>query len=108
MQIFKIRNKAGLFSTGGMSPRFSKKGKNWAGRGPLSAHLNLLSKSSVYRDCEIVTYELAETVAVSAEVLMQESLMRKAEREAKEKARIQAWREEQDRKHYERLKKQFG
>ena len=41
--IYKIRRRIdGLFSTGGSTPSWSKKGKTWAGLGPLSNHLNLV------------------------------------------------------------------
>ena len=42
MTIFKIRNAAGLYSTGGMNPRWTKRGKTWVAMNHLTAHLTLL------------------------------------------------------------------
>jgi hypothetical protein len=42
MNVYKIRDKeTGLFSTGGMDPTFTKKGKVWTGIGPLKAHITM-------------------------------------------------------------------
>jgi len=110
MQIFKIKNtKTGLFSSGGMDPRFTKEGKTWTSRRALSLHLNLLHrKKDVYADCEVVICEVVEVEATPVSIMMDESLARAAEREAKAKERIRQWQLERDRQHFERLKKQFG
>lgn len=39
MEAFKIKNKDGLFSTGGTNPRFTKRGKTWGNLAHLSSHL---------------------------------------------------------------------
>lgn len=39
MKLFKIMNRDGLFSTGGMRPRWSKRGKTWNSIGHLKCHL---------------------------------------------------------------------
>lgn len=47
--LFKIRDKnTGLFSTGGMYPSWTTKGKTWNGMGPLKSHLNQFMKSKNY------------------------------------------------------------
>lgn len=57
MLVFKIRDIAtGMFSTGGTSPHFTKKGKVWAAPNHVSAHLNLVN----YKNAEVVTYEIVE------------------------------------------------
>jgi len=42
MTLFKIRNPQGLFSTGGSTPRWSKRGKTWVALNHLNAHLTLV------------------------------------------------------------------
>jgi hypothetical protein len=67
--MYKIRRKSdGKFSTGGLTPRFTKKGKVWTEVQYLKSHLNMLKKwREVYRsryedepfpyiDCEIVGF----------------------------------------------------
>jgi hypothetical protein len=84
MTVYKIRRKSdGLFSTGGIAPAFSPKGKTWTNRGALTNHLVLIrgqierarryielypqsysrinsSLSTLYNDCEVVEFELVE------------------------------------------------
>lgn len=81
MKVYKIQRKSdGLFSTGGMSPTFSKTGKTWNAIGHLKNHLNQFIRvftwdketrkgeykdtiGDVYTGCEIVTYELVSSTA---------------------------------------------
>lgn len=91
MRFFRIRRKSdGLFSVGGQSPKFTKKGKIWQGLGPLKNHLNLLLQDYmrnlrfkrdqkhpyyesyknfdvvfIYQDCELVEYEPTETAVTN-------------------------------------------
>lgn len=64
MLCYKIKNKDGLFSTGGKSPKFKKKGKSWSSLGHLKNHLTLVNEypnfHNIYKDCVVVTYELTE------------------------------------------------
>lgn len=109
--IYKIRNKkSGLFSKGGLSPSFSKKGKIWNGIGPLKLHFNQFIGSTYYEDCEVVEYELVEAeVAVSdCSDWMQASLERRKQREQERKIKAQQWRVEQELRELERLRKKFG
>lgn len=60
--IFRIRqDKTGLFSSGGIRPSFSKKGKIWKARGHLSNHFAQFNdRNDVYKDCTVVEYEIRE------------------------------------------------
>lgn len=73
MKIYKIRNNVtGLYSLGSRSPSWGKKGKIWTSNNGLSNHFNLVGYDqvpSVYRDCEIVEYELVETEVASSSVI---------------------------------------
>ena len=40
--VYKIRNKAGLYSTGGSKPSWSKRGKTWVALNHVNAHLTLI------------------------------------------------------------------
>jgi len=45
---YKIRdNNTGLFSEGGINPKFSKNGKTWSTEGHCKAHLTLLKERNV-------------------------------------------------------------
>ncbi len=68
MKLYKIRDKkTGLFSMGGVYPRFTTKGKIWNGSGPIKSHLTQMKhyvkyyqSSNYYEDCEVVILELKE------------------------------------------------
>ena len=46
---YKIRdNDSGLFSEGGLLPKFSKSGKTWVSRGALKSHLTMLKDSELF------------------------------------------------------------
>ena len=114
--IYKIRSKkTGLFSKGGSTPSFSKKGKIWNGIGPLKLHFNqFIGRGYIgrgyYEDCEVVEYELVEAeVAVSdCSEWMEASKERQEQREMERKIRAQQWRVAQEMKELERLRKKFG
>ena len=57
---YKIINNEGLFSTGGYSPHFSKKGKIWKKISHLKAHLNQGRVKMYYSeaDCKIIKYDM--------------------------------------------------
>jgi hypothetical protein len=42
MKVYKIRNKEGLFSTGGLYPQWRKVGKTWVTLSHIRAHLTML------------------------------------------------------------------
>jgi len=57
---YKIINRDGLFSTGGMSPTFNKTGYIWNDIKQLKNHLSLFKygKWDMYKGCKIVSYEV--------------------------------------------------
>lgn len=69
MNIFKIRDReTGLFSTGGMSPGWSKKGKTWTARGHVTSHLTQFNsnpygrgRATTYDNADVVEFEVVET-----------------------------------------------
>ena len=69
MNVYKIRFPDGTFSTGGSSPKRSKKGKTWNSLGNIKSHLRLLWKQSCYQDAEIIVFEVTEvdtgTISIS-------------------------------------------
>lgn len=88
MKIYKIRRKSdGLFSTGGLTPRFTKTGKTWNQIGHLKSHFTLLNEDrdyiikhnemfrsarripdgalEIYEGCEIVEIE-TETISTDS------------------------------------------
>lgn len=65
MKVFKIRHKeTGLFSTGGLSPTWSKQGKVWQRLSYVHNHISMFVESyrpnSVYKDAEVVEAEITE------------------------------------------------
>lgn len=52
MPTYKIRNAAGRYSTGGDTPKWTKKGKSWGTLSALKAHINLVNSRwlSLVRD----------------------------------------------------------
>jgi hypothetical protein len=71
MKIYKIRNKdTGLFSKGGMTPYWSKKGKTWNSFGHLKLHLSQMvkidyyTKQVTYRAKDLDKWEIIEIEVV--------------------------------------------
>lgn len=52
IKIYKIENKDGMFSTGTMHPRWTKKGKIWQSFGAVKRHLRQFCNTSGIRDGE--------------------------------------------------------
>ena len=50
MKVYKIRNKEGLYSTGGLSPRWSSVGKTWVALQHINSHLNMIMKHYQHRN----------------------------------------------------------
>lgn len=108
--IYKIRRDDGLFSTGGMSPSFTVKGKIWRQKGHLHNHLNQVHGASrVYAGCDIVTFEVVETEVNRTGI--NEYLDNRAQRLQQQAAEQQAAREARERKErhtaYLKLKAEF-
>lgn len=65
--VYKIRNKQGLYSTGGAHPTFTKSGKTWKTKGALNNHFNVLFETDHWRQfdpyngCELVEIEVLES-----------------------------------------------
>jgi hypothetical protein len=116
-KVYKIRSKkTGLFSTGGSSPRWSKKGKIWAGSGPLNNHLNVIKEYGGYgkivydrEEAELVEYELIEQEISST--ALAEHIKGVEDRIQQREDQRNKWQEEnekkQRRKQFESLKKEF-
>lgn len=63
-KVYKIKRNDGLFSTGGMNPKFSKTGKIWTSMRYLKSHLTLVKENKTideYNNCIIIIYDLVET-----------------------------------------------
>jgi hypothetical protein len=93
MKIFKIRDTAtGLFSMGGHSPRWTKKGKAWTNIGHVKNHINNLSRHVIKNvdHWEVVEYELVETTvgSVSVQTIVEENLRKEREKELEQQQRL--------------------
>lgn len=111
-KVYKIRNADGLFSTGGSSPRWDKKGKTWSGLGPLKLHLDMFqepSRQAFYKGAIVCCYELrlVELERLSAEDVLKEQNARRKKREDEYKARYRAEQEAAERKRLEELKAKY-
>jgi hypothetical protein len=102
--IYKIRSKTtGLYSKGGMEPRFGKTGKVWKKRGDLSSHFTqLTSRGEVtYRqhDVEVLEYELREEQVSCTPVdqWINQAAARAAQRDAEAEAQRKFWQEQRER-----------
>lgn len=111
---YKIRNVySGLYSTGGTTPSFSKKGKEWKRIGDLKCHLGQLQswrRHDPYKDCELIELTKVIQETESAKPLSQflqeiENQKMKKEREAEERynKRIEA----QERAELKRLREKY-
>lgn len=109
--MFKIRNtKTGLFSTGGTSPNWTKKGKVWNSRG--NAILSLLGYWNGNRipisDLEVVEFATIEAMTLPAEELLRESSERKSKRVAESRERTKRWQRARDEAAFEELRVKLG
>jgi len=108
--LLKIRNpRTGLYSTGGTTPRWTKKGKVWRGVGPLKNHLNLI-RGRVYEGCEVVEFEMhieeADTYPVQA--LLDAHRAKREEVERARKERIAKRKEAVERAQLRHLLHKYG
>lgn len=55
-KVYKIRNKDGFFSIGGMSPSFTSRGKAWGAKCDVYNHFSLLARKSIYKDCILMEF----------------------------------------------------
>jgi hypothetical protein len=54
-KVYKIRNKEGLFSTGGMYPSFTTRGKAWGACCDVMNHLSIVNKNR-YKGCILMEF----------------------------------------------------
>lgn len=109
--VYKIRRKSdGLYSTGGMQPSFSKKGKVWNNRGALTNHFNLVTYRRVYDNCEVVTVEVTAIEADTEDASAWTAAIanKKLKLEQDRKAAREAAREQQELAELRRLKAKYG
>jgi hypothetical protein len=72
MKVYRVKNKEGLYSKGGMLPKFTKKGKLWTSSGALKNHFHLIEYEfysyerktyywkevkDVYKDCVVEEHD---------------------------------------------------
>jgi len=92
--MYKIRNKDGLFSTGGGLPKWNERGKVWKLLSHISSHLGTdpFSKKfgkTVYDGTEeIVEYEMIEIAVIPLVDHVEGQMKRREIRNAKDEARL--------------------
>lgn len=110
MIVYKIRRKRdGKYSSGGIWPKFSTKGKSWSQKNHITSHLNVVRNKRVYNDCEIVTFELTEKEVDSKPVsqYIEEREQQQQERELAAQRRREQEREHQQYQLFLQLKEKF-
>ena len=111
MIIYKIVNKDGLFSTGGMDISFHKKGKEWKERRHLITHLTQTIRCGdeySYKDCDVVEFELKEVNRYDIGPLLQKKKQALIVQDELEEKRRQKRNEALARKQFAELSKRFG
>jgi hypothetical protein len=113
--IFKIRSTVtGLFSAGGTDPVFNRTGKVWKKRGHVICHLGQISSTGrrkyTQNKVEVVEYLLVETPVSTTSY---EDWYNTAERNRDNRTvaaakRRSDWLQEERRRMYEELRKEFG
>ena len=110
MYIYKIMNKNGLFSTGGMGVSFHEKGKEWKEKRHLISHLTQTihcKNEEVYDGCFIVRCELKEIERQDIAPLLQSKKQELLDKEEKEKQIRQRQKERNERKQLAELSKKY-
>ena len=110
MIIYKIMNKEGLFSTGGMRIGFHKKGKEWKERRHLITHLTQTircGEESDYENCDVVEFELKEVDRYDIGPLLQKKKQELVAQDELEEKRKQKRIEARERKRFIELSKKF-
>lgn len=113
-KVYKIRRKSdGLFSTGGVSPKFNSVGKVWKKKGHLSSHIaqavSYFSTSvharmkSAYADCEVVEYLIQETDIYPVTPIIDEKQEKYEEEKRKRDEQYREFRRQQLKKELEEL-----
>lgn len=71
MNIWKVRNQNGLFSSGGATPWFKKDGKSWNSLDGIKKHLKIIlqhkdqNDPDWYKNCDVVCYNIKEIETLS-------------------------------------------
>lgn len=95
--IYKVRKKGtDLYSSGGSSPRWTRKGKSWSNLGHVKTHLAQFNARVVYRDAEIVTCEIQVTGTQDVLQLIQDVEAATIAKRKKEADRIAQARKDRD------------
>jgi len=106
--VYKIKRQDGLFSTGGYTPRWNKKGKTWNTLGALNSHLGLaVSHNGMaygridINSVQIVRYEVQQHVDAVlnmaehvAEYQERQAARREAQVQRSQRERLRALEEE--------------
>lgn len=117
-KLYKIRDPAtGLYSMGGVDPRWTKKGKVWTNIGHLKNHLrqvgswgNTPSRRKVYVGCEVVVIEVVEDELERfpvMDLIDEQDASDEAKKKAREAERKQR-REESERQQARNLIAKYG
>ena len=118
---YKVRQKGTeLYSTGGSTPKWTKKGKVWSGIGSLKNHLvqvetprrtswSVLGHVPVhpYRDAEIVVMVMKETETMSPMEMLRDLRVKKDETKAKQLELSRKQTEEAERQHLRNLQAKY-
>jgi hypothetical protein len=112
--IFKIRSTVtGLFSAGGTDPVFNRTGKVWKKRGHVICHLGQISSTGrrkyTQNKVEVVEYLLVETpVSTTSYEDWYTAERNRDNRTVAAAKRRSDWLQEERRRMYEELRKEFG
>lgn len=110
-KLYKIINKAGLFSNGGSSPGFTKVGKAWSSLGHLEMHLQAMYHygRDLYKkqECEIVEYIITEVARYTIEDSYTRINDRAAARKAEQDKRVEDYRRERELAELHRLQAKY-
>jgi len=70
-KIFKIRNKEGLYSTGGIRPEWTKNGKSYNGINHIKTHLKQFCNetNNIPDDWKVVEFSIVEFDSFNAKTL---------------------------------------
>ena len=107
--MYKIRDiTTGLYSKGGTSVRWGKKGKIWTEKGHLSNHLaQFRDPNKTYEGCEIVELALVTRSEISIADWTAGVLERRRERNKSRQQRYEEHQKKQRRIQYEALRREF-
>lgn len=95
MKLYKIRHKVtGLYSKGGASPYWSKKGKTWSSIGHLKRHIAGVVDSRYHKMSDMVNWEILEIEVSETLTPIGTAMDIALEREKKNKEKEQQWARE--------------